>query len=544
MRYQVRQRLRVVLLVPLIAFLFGAGSTTAGYAAPAAAAASAAGQVPGTSAFTYVPLPATTFVKPHKGEEDESVLKTLPFTMQQGDVLRVTDQLEVRIPSGDGSQTDNKVICYGHYEKNGKVIWNEINEVSSGTNVGAGVNGRFPYQWNVSMLITPLPQDSPAGYYCQIVTYDGDSDTGGGMDVLPPPPGQTFNGTWMEVLDVGHDLVDHVPVERPPLLRRMLVSSGSEAGAQEWPFFTNCHPDDSTGSCQYIGSSGRPSAKNLVAPDWLAADHATTFDAVATFQITDCWAGWFGHGSSSCAPDDRGDGIFGMSGSEGKTWLEADQLYPNGSVCQVNQAYSEDENTFGQVGLSENYYDSDNQHHLPLYYDLSAPISPLCAGSRLFRLDLHIGWSAGNPVKLDGGNINVINGYARTTVVPDVTGLTQAQADAAIKAAGLYAPAPDWVASPAPPGTVLDEYPPAGTSELEDLPVQLTLSAGQVTVPNVYRYPVFRAEAAIKSAGLVPIIKPTDSCVDSGIVLGQNPGDGTQVAPGSQVDIGINVCTR
>jgi hypothetical protein len=27
-------------------------------------------------------------------------------------------------------------------------------------------------------------------------------------------------------------------------------------------------------------------------------------------------------------------------------------------------------------------------------------------------------------------------------------------------------------------------------------------------------------------------------------VLGQNPGGGTQVAPGSQVGIGITVCTR
>jgi hypothetical protein len=53
MRYQVSRGLRVVLLVPLIAFLSGAGSATADYAVPGAAAAGAAGQVPGTSAFTY-----------------------------------------------------------------------------------------------------------------------------------------------------------------------------------------------------------------------------------------------------------------------------------------------------------------------------------------------------------------------------------------------------------------------------------------------------------------------------------------------------------
>jgi PASTA domain len=523
MRYQVSRGLRVVLLVLLIAFLSGAGSAIAGSAAPTAAAAPAPGQVPGTSAFTYVPLPADTSVTAHKDDEDESILHTLPFMMRPGSVLRVTDQLEVSIPSGDGSQTDNKIVCYGQYVKYGKVIQNEIGEVSSGTNVGAGVNYSLPYQWNVSMLIKPLPVDSIAGYFCQIVTYDGDSDTGGGMDVLAPAPRETAYGTWLEVSSVSGEQWSFFT---PP---------------QEWPSSPpSCPPDDSTGTCVYIGGSGRSSAKELVG-GWRAADDATTFDAVATFQITDCNAGLLKH-TSSCPASDSGDGT-GMGYAEGKTWLEADQLYPDGSVCQVNRAYSE-ESIFGNVGVSESYYDSDHQHHLPLYYELSAPVSPLCGGSRWFRLDLHIGWTAGNPVKLDGGNINVINGYARTTVVPDVTGLTQAQADAAIKAAGLYAPAPDWVASTAPPGTVLAQYPPAGTSELEDSPVQLTLSAGQVTVPNVVGDPVLKAEAAIKSAGLGVFVKTSASCVNPGIVQGQNPGAGTQVGLGSQVIIHTTVCTR
>jgi hypothetical protein len=514
MRYQVSRGLRVVLLVLLIAFLSGAGSATAGYAAPTAAAARAAGQVPGTSAFTYVPLPDNAPpVTMHKDEEDQSVLTTGDFGMRPGETHRVIDQLDVRIPSGAGTEVDNKIICK---DQSG----NEANQVSSGTNVGAGVNGSNAYQWNVSMLITNATQTGEI-YSCQIVTYARSSDTGA-MDVLPPAPGQTTYGTWLK------------------------FSSDNEAGAQEWPFFTpSCPPDDSTGICQYIGGSGRSSAANLVALDWRAGYDATTFDAVATFQITDCWAGWFGHGSSSCAPNDRGDGIFGISASEGETWLEADQLYPDGSVCQVNQAYSED-TTLGQVQPSESYIDTDNQHHLPLYYDLSAPVSPLCGGSRLFRLDLHIGWTAGNPVKLDGGNINVINSVRGwTSFVPDVIGRTQAQADAAIEAAGLYAPAPDWVTSTAPPGTVLAEYPAAGTSELEGWPVQLTVSLGYATVPNVVGDKAANAEAAIRSAGLKPTINSSVSnCVHPGIVLGQTPPGGTQVAPGSQVGIGITACTR
>jgi hypothetical protein len=518
MRYQVSRGLRVVLLVPLIAFLFGAGSATAGYAAPAA------GPVTVPSGVSYVPLPDDKTVMSQTTEQDAPVLTTVPFMMQQGEVLRVTDQLEVRIPSGDGSQTNNELVCYGQRPNpngNGTVTQDVIGQVSTGTNVGEGVNGSDAYQWNVSMLITPSAQDSPFGYFCQIVTYVSNNDAGSVMDVLAPAPGQAAYGTWLE------------------------VSSGNEVGAQMWSYGQGtCHPNG-TGTCQYIGGSGRPSAINVFSgDDWTAADDATTFDAVATFQITDCWASIFRH-TSSCPGSDSGDGIFGMSGAEGETWLEVDQLSPDGSVCAVNRAYSE-QSTGGQVQLNESYYDSDNQHHLPLYYDLSAPVDPLCGGSRLFTIDLHIGWTAGNPVKLDGGIVSVIDsGYARTTVVPDVTGRAQAQADDAIEANGLTPFPPEYVASTAPVGTVLDENSPAGTIEPAGSPVQLTLSVGYATVPNVVGDPVAKAEAAIRSAGLMPTINSSVSnCVDPGIVLGQTPAGGTQVAPGSQVGIGITACTR
>jgi hypothetical protein len=508
MGYQVRWSLRVVLLVPLIAFLFGAGSATAGYAAPAA------GPVTVPSGFTYVPLPGTSVVIPHTDEQPAEILTTEPFMMQRGDLLRVTDQLDVRIPSGHGSQVNNELICFDQRR-------NEIGQTSTGTNVGTGVNGSHAYQWNVSMLITPPAQDPSESYFCQIWTYASDKDTGYVMDVLPPAPGQTAYGTWLE------------------------VSSGSEAGAHQWLFFncpgaTCCNPEDSTHTCQYIGGSGRPSAANLDGYYWLAADDATTFDAVATAMITDCHAG-----TDSCLASDSGDGIFGMSGAKGQTWLDVDQLYADGSVCQVNRAYSE-ESTGGQIQLSENYDISDAQHHLPLYYDVSAPVSQLCGGSRWFAIDLYIRWAAGNPVKLDGASVNVIDsGYARTTVVPAVTGRTQAQADDAIEANGLTASVPDYVASTAPAGTVLHENSPAGTIEPVGSPVQLTVSAGYATVPDVVGDQVARAESAIRSAGLIPKVSSSVSnCVHPGIVQGQNPAAGTQAVPGSVVDLGITACTR
>jgi hypothetical protein len=511
MRYQVSRVWRVVLLVPLIAFLSGAGSATASYAAPTA------GPVTVTSPVTYIPLPGTRDVFPHTDEEYAEVLMTPAFTMQPGDMRRVTDQLDVRIPSGDGTEVNNKLICFDQHG-------NEIDETSTGTNV----NDSHAYQWNVSMLITPPAQNPAENYFCQIWTYANDKNPNGVMNVLAPAPGQTTYGTWLE------------------------VSSGNEVGAQGWLYYnctpatlhtTCCDPEDTTHTCQYIGGSGRPSAVNLYAY-WLAADNATTFDAVATFMITDCWASLFG-GTDACLPGDRGDGILGQSSAEGETWLDVDQLYPNGSVCQVNQAYSE-ESTNGQVLLSEGFDISDAQHHRPLYYDLSAPVSQLCQGSRRFTVHLYIGWTAGNPVKIDGGNINVIDSVRETaTAVPDVVGHTQAQADEAIQANGLYASAADYVTSTAPPGTVLAENSPAGTIEPDGSPVQLTVSLGQVTVPDVIGDKPAAAVQAIKNAGLTAVtLAPISNCTDPGTVQYQDPAGGAQVSPGSQVDIRVTACLR
>ena len=68
----------------------------------------------------------------------------------------------------------------------------------------------------------------------------------------------------------------------------------------------------------------------------------TTIDGVATLQITECdWE------TPSCPPDERGDS--GVTRAVGESYLDIDQLYPNGSVCQVNRAYSEETSPDGQA---------------------------------------------------------------------------------------------------------------------------------------------------------------------------------------------------
>jgi beta-lactam-binding protein with PASTA domain len=136
---------------------------------------------------------------------------------------------------------------------------------------------------------------------------------------------------------------------------------------------------------------------------------------------------------------------------------------------------------------------------------------------------------------------------APTTTVPDVTGLTQAQAEAAIVAAGLYTGAPDNVTSTAPPGTVLAQNSPGGTVEPVGSQVQITVSYGQTTVPDVVGDPAAEAEYAIKNAGLTFTTSTIINCVDQralGTVQSQNPAGGAQVSPGASVNIQITACNR
>lgn len=490
-------RLRAVALVPLAAILFGTGMATASYAA----------------SLTYVPLLANRDVFPTAGEAKAEVLTTPAIKMQPGEIRRVIGQLDVSMPSGhDNPEVGNSVVCY---DQGGKPVPN--GSAGSGTNYTG--NGHA-YQWNASVLLV-APASNPAeNYFCQIVTYVSASP-GFHMTVLAPTPGQTTYGTWLQ------------------------YSSANEAGGLAWSDnIGGCQTNGSSG-CQYVGGPARlhnPASIEVFSGDvFPAGNNATAVDAEATFQITTCT-----HGTSSCPANERGDS--GVYDGKGVSWLELDQLSPDGSVCQAHRAYSEVPGR--QVVLSESYDISDAQHHRPLYYDVSAPVSQLCGGSRQFAVDLHIQWTADNGVKIDGGWVNVINSAVATavTVVPPVVGHDQAQAKEIIIASGLSVAAPNNVASPAIPGLVTDQNAPAGTFEPIGSPVLITVSLGQATVPNVLGDNAVAAEQAIRSAGLVyGLGPPKNTCADpkqTGLVQSQGPPGSAHVAPGSQVIIQIGACAR
>jgi hypothetical protein len=196
-------------------------------------------------------------------------------------------------------------------------------------------------------------------------------------------------------------------------------------------------------------------------------NNVTAIDGEATMQVTTC-----DNGTSTCKDSVSGHGSY--NGSAGEAFLEFNQLNPDGSTCQVNRVYSEVD---GKPVLDEQFGVDNHQHHLPLFWHVTAPVSQLCNGSRAFSADLHMQYANGNPIKLEGANINFINSAtAPTTTVPSVIGLTEQQASAAIVAAGLYMAAPAYVTAIAPPGTVLAQNSPGGTIEPTGSPVQITVS--------------------------------------------------------------------
>jgi hypothetical protein len=379
---------RVLLLLPLAVLLLGVVSTAVSHAA------------------SYFPLLSNRTVY---GSRTPAAVDTAYFSMAPGEIRRVTDQLDISSRTGSHPEVDNKVICL---DQNSNIIgppgtpplpYSNENYNLNGTATGSNYTQEHghAYQWNVSTLIQAPQQNPTENYFCQLLTRIDPPDR---MTVLAPTTGQTKFGTWLD------------------------VSPQNEVGAQQLqaPY---CESNDKAGQnigggtyenksnysvCSYVGPARvhDPSARNVPwqpVEFFTAANNASGIDGVATFQISGC-----DYRNPSCAPSQWGYhgflchiGVRRCGDAGGTSYLNIEQLYPDGSVCQVNRVFSE-KSSGGKVFLSESYDISNDQHHLPLYYHITAPVEA-CGGSRQFKVILHIQWTGGNPVKIDGGNVNILN---------------------------------------------------------------------------------------------------------------------------------------
>jgi PASTA domain len=480
--------------------------------------------------YTYVPLAANRDVFPGPNGASDAMIVSTPVSVKRGEMVRVTGQLAVSVPGGHSwPEVDLAVICF---DQSGHAIPGQPG-FGSGTNIGGGA-----FQWNADILLvappitnalTSLPANNNGGsvlqtplvYYCGVMVTHVDYQT----TVLAPAPGQTTHGTLLG------------------------VSSIPDPGAQQWfwsPPQGYCPTGDKNASgpsnCVYLGGRN-PNSMAIFQNTWQASNDATVVDFVATGQNTVCF-----QYSGSCREIDESSG---GSSSSITSYLKIQQLDQNSNPCgAATVAYSE--NTVkgdAETDTTETLNVSKDQHHLPVYYHATVPVSQVCGGSRAFATSLYTQLVGGDPIKFENKSLNAINlERTATTTVPPVIGLTLQAATAAIVAAGLYTGAPNNVMSTDPPGTVLAQNSPARTVEPVGSQVQITVSAGQTSVPDVLGASMPAAEQSIKNAGLAPVaLPPINNCADEsaqGKVQTQSPLRGTQVSLGAQVEIRTISCNR
>jgi len=128
--------------------------------------------------------------------------------------------------------------------------------------------------------------------------------------------------------------------------------------------------------------------------------------------------------------------------------------------------------------------------------------------------------------------------------VPDVVGMSQAGAEAAIVAASLTVGNVTTANSETvPAGDVISQDPAGGASVAAGTAVDIVVSLGaEVIVPDVVGLTQAAAEAAITAANLTVgnVTTENHASVPAGDVISQDPSSGTSVGEGSAVDLVVS----
>jgi beta-lactam-binding protein with PASTA domain len=148
----------------------------------------------------------------------------------------------------------------------------------------------------------------------------------------------------------------------------------------------------------------------------------------------------------------------------------------------------------------------------------------------------------GTQVKV-GSPINItVSGGQKLVAVPNVVGMTQAAAEAALSQAGLTASAQSGNSPTVASGQVISQAPAAGQSVPSNTSIGITVSQGpaNTAVPDVVEKTESDATAALKAAGLKVKVVTNYNPAPDGDVYAQTPVQGTLVAPGSTVSISVS----
>lgn len=148
-----------------------------------------------------------------------------------------------------------------------------------------------------------------------------------------------------------------------------------------------------------------------------------------------------------------------------------------------------------------------------------------------------------------GSGVNLIAVGTTAQTVPDVIGMTQAAATAAITAAGLALGHVTQLYSSEPAGSVTDQAPNSGVNAPAGSQVAITISRGPTpsaspaaaAVPNVTGQSQSQATTTLQSAGFVVVAdRVASSSVPEGVVSDQTPAGGVLAQPGTTVTIVVS----
>ncbi len=149
-----------------------------------------------------------------------------------------------------------------------------------------------------------------------------------------------------------------------------------------------------------------------------------------------------------------------------------------------------------------------------------------------------------------GAAINLVAVGATVQTVPNVIGMTESSAKAAITGAGLSLGIVTLIYSDtAPSGTVTGQAPSAGVEAPAGSQVAITVSRGATpaatpsatAVPNVTGQSQSQATSALQSAGFAVVVDQIpNSTVPAGTVSGQSPAAGVLAQPGTTVTIVVS----
>jgi hypothetical protein len=434
----------------------------------------------------------------------------VPITLLAGQSRLLTDQLTVT--SSGGSEVDQVLECLDPETFDPAAIDGRAEAHTAGTNYS-------PSMGQLSMRASYLFVAPFTGrFLCQVRV------------LLPPDGDPSYRMTAVASQALTWLAIDNFTGDTP---RWWQIPVCNSAGT----------PDS---HCQFLGAdpARRPDHRRIDdttlygdEETWTAAPDAYKAQVFATMQITSCPPG-----GSSCpgwATNNQAGGV-----SVFQTHLEFTQLDAGGAPCRTSQT------------ADLRYTITNDVHHFLVDYGspLTVNVSARCGGSRTFVLHAVVSWIAGNPVKIDQGSFPgfhsathvavIVRSTSPATMVPDLIGADQNQVDLLLSRAHLITGTVVRTVSLKPAGTVIATNSPPNTLEPTSSLVDVTISAGGVTVPDLQSLTQAKATTKLTALGLGTKVVTSPQCTDPGLVSDQTPSAGTLIAPGSTVTITIHTGGR